>query len=41
MPLKQRLDNPKAFNKMKTEEMFANIIKICAIDFLLEDGIVI
>jgi hypothetical protein len=40
--LKIRLQNPKDVKKATPEEMFANVIKIYVIDFLLEwDGIVI
>ena len=39
--LKTRLKNPKDIKKLKPEEMLANVIKIYAVDFLLEKGIVL
>jgi hypothetical protein len=39
--LKVRLQNPKQVRKLTPEEMFAHLIKIYVIDFLLEDGLVI
>lgn len=39
--LKARLQHPKGVKKLKPEEMFANLIKIYAVDFLLEKGLVL
>lgn len=39
--LKGRLQHPKEVKKLKPEEMFANLIKIYAVDFLLGKGLVL
>ena len=39
--LETKLQNPKVVKKLKPEEIFAHLIKIYAVDFLLEKGLIV